>query len=202
MFLLSQIDTTASVYRINLDDNVISEITKISNFYLEPDEVAGYSFVDNPEESIQVDTRVKPVYKFLCDFMDRTFNIRKYNLVDFQYSGSDEEYRKIDSTCTALINLSSSEENNSISFYKWNRITEEPSSQEVEPLDAPPSEQTPAQGGSRDYISFPSVIDENTNIDAFYNFDTVIGYNEIIIYDSSVFHIESNMTKYQVLQLY
>ena len=134
--------------------------------------------------------------------MDRTFNIRKYNLVDFQYSGSDEEYRKIDSTCTALINLSSSEENNSISFYKWNRITEEPSSQEVEPLDAPPSEQTPAQGGSRDYISFPSVIDENTNIDAFYNFDTVIGYNEIIIYDSSVFHIESNMTKYQVLQLY
>ena len=69
MFLLSQIDTTASVYRINLDDNVISEITKISNFYLEPDEVAGYSFVDNPEESIQVDTSVKPVYKFLCDFI-------------------------------------------------------------------------------------------------------------------------------------
>jgi hypothetical protein len=190
MFLLNRNNTGLEKYYIEVEKNLLStEVTIIDNFYLTPEKVSSYEF--DTEETVAKDNRLIPIYKFFGHLLEIDLRNRKTNLL---YFSTDNEQNNFDSGSGkyhAIVNFSKSVNNSQIELYRRNNT---PIDEEIIDGDGP----APVD----DYRIIDDPYIHYANVDKFYLKTFDLNYNQVIIYDPSIFYIKNNFEKYQVFVIY
>ena len=192
MFLLNRQQSGLQKYRIDIDDDLTSDILSMEMFYLTPDSVASYEFGEE-EDLIARDNRVIPIYKFFCQLLNTDGNSRRHNLVYFSTDNTQNDFDCGSAKYNAIVNLSGGEYNNQIVFSLRNQLKEiivEPETQDDE--------------NSLDQLAPGTnyqMVEEPEDKSKFISFQKDIEHNQVLIYDPEIFYMTSNMTKYQVFSI-